>query len=76
MVDAVAALRLAVLLQQLAPPQLALTRRADLVFGNHPLDDAEALDPQRLQVALELCVAAFGNAGADGVGDAETLVEI
>ena len=42
-----------------------------------PVDpETYALDPQRLQVALDLRVAAFGDAGADGVGDAETLVEI
>ena len=74
--DALAALQLAVFQQQLAPSEYVVPRRGDFVLGDHALDDAETLDVQRLQVAFDLGVAVFGNAGADGVGNAGAFIEI
>ena len=71
---ALAALRLAVLLQQFAPPMHTLAHRVNLIFGNHPINDAETLGSQRLHIPLNLCIATFGNAGADGVRDAQPLI--
>ena len=73
---AFAPLRLAVLLQQPAPPVHALAHGADLALWDHPLDDAEALDSQRLQVPLDLRVTALWDTRADGVGESQPIIKI
>jgi len=65
-----AVLLLAVFQQQLASSEDVIARRGDFALGDHALDDVEALEAQRLQVAFDLGLTVFGDAGTDGVGKA------
>ena len=45
-------------------------------FRDHPLEDAETLDAQRLQVPFDLLVTTLGNTTADRVGETQSTIEI